>query len=92
MAFDALLSRMRVRATAHRFRSSFRDWAGETTAFPRELAEAALADAVGNTTKRACLRGDAREKRRDLMRCLVQLCDGQSQLAEKHVMLRDRHV
>jgi hypothetical protein len=34
--------------TVHGFRSSFRDWAAETTNFPREVAEAALAHAVGD--------------------------------------------
>lgn len=67
MAFDALLTRMKVRATAHGFRSSFRDWVGEETNFARELAEAALAHAVGDATERAYRRGDALEKRRELM-------------------------
>lgn len=53
--------------TVHGFRSSFRDWAGECTAFPRELAEAALAHVVGDQTERAYRRGDALEKRRKLM-------------------------
>jgi integrase len=67
MAFDALLTRMKVRATAHGFRSSFRDWAGDATDFPREVVEAALAHAVGDATERAYRRGDALEKRRKLM-------------------------
>ena len=54
-------------ATVHGFRSSFRDWAGECTAFPREVAEAALAHVVGDETERAYRRGDALEKRRLLM-------------------------
>jgi integrase len=53
--------------TVHGFRSSFRDWAGECTAFPREVAEAALAHTVGDETERAYRRGDALEKRRLLM-------------------------
>lgn len=53
--------------TVHGFRSSFRDWAGESTAFPREVAEAALAHVVGDETERAYRRGDALEKRRKLM-------------------------
>lgn len=53
--------------TVHGFRSSFRDWAGECTAFPREVAEAALAHVVGDQTERAYRRGDALEKRRKLM-------------------------
>ncbi len=53
--------------TVHGFRSSFRDWAAEETPFAREIAEAALAHVVGDTTERAYRRGDALEKRRQLM-------------------------
>ncbi|KQQ13538.1 integrase [Methylobacterium sp. Leaf123] len=67
MAFSALLTRMGCAATAHAFRSSFRDWAGEATATPREVAEAALAHAVGDAVELAYRRGDALEKRRALM-------------------------
>jgi integrase len=67
MAFNALVTRMKVRATAHGFRSSFRDWAGDATSFPRDLAEQALAHAVGDATERAYRRGDALQKRRELM-------------------------
>ncbi len=63
-----LMRRMKVEQfTPHGFRSSFRDWAGECTAFPRELAEAALAHSVGDETERAYRRGDALAKRRKLM-------------------------
>jgi integrase len=68
MALDTTLKRMRVGGvTVHGFRSSFRDWAGETTNFPREIAEAALAHMTGDATERAYRRGDALEKRRKLM-------------------------
>ena len=69
MAMAMLLQkRMKLDAiTVHGFRSSFRDWAGESTSFPRELAEAALAHIVGNEVERAYRRGDALEKRRELM-------------------------
>jgi integrase len=67
MAFDMLLRRMKMDVTVHGFRSSFRDWAGEATTFPREVAEAALAHVVGDETERAYRRGDALEKRRRLM-------------------------
>jgi integrase len=67
MAFEMLLRRMKVDVTVHGFRSSFRDWAGEATTFPREVAEAALSHAVGDETERAYRRGDALEKRRKLM-------------------------
>ena len=45
--------------TIHGFRSSFRDWCGDATHFPREVAEAALAHATGDETERAYRRGDA---------------------------------
>lgn len=53
--------------TVHGFRSAFRDWAAEETTHPREVAEAALAHVVGDTTERAYRRGDALAKRRKLM-------------------------
>lgn len=67
MAFDMQLRRLELEVTTHGFRSSFRDWAGEETSFPREVAEAALAHTVGDATERAYRRADALEKRRKLM-------------------------
>ena len=55
------------KCTVHGFRSSFRDWAGDETEFPRELAEAALSHKVGNDTELAYRRSDALAKRRRLM-------------------------
>ena len=76
MAFAMLLRRMgRDDLTTHGFRSTFRDWAGETTNFPRELAEAALAHAVGDDVERAYRRGDALEKRRKLMDAWARYCE-----------------
>ena len=67
-AMEMLLGRMKVdQYTTHGFRSAFRDWAGDATTFPRELAEAALAHKVGDETERAYRRSDALEKRRKLM-------------------------
>jgi integrase len=60
--------------TVHGFRSAFRDWAGERTNFPREVAEAALAHVVGDETERAYRRGDALEKRRALMEAWAAFC------------------
>lgn len=62
MAMEMVLRRMQVPVTVHGFRSTFRDWAGEETHFAREIAEAALAHAVGDQTERAYRRGDALEK------------------------------
>ena len=67
MALAMLLRRMEVDATIHGFRSSFRDWAGEVSPFPSDLAEMALAHLVGDATERAYRRGDGFAKRRDLM-------------------------
>ena len=62
--------------TIHGFRSSFRDWAGERTAFPREVAEQCLAHRVGDETERAYRRGDALEKRRTLMQAWAGFVTG----------------
>lgn len=67
MALEMVLRRMKIDVTVHGFRSAFRDWAGERTHFPREVAEAALAHLVGDAVERAYRRGDALEKRRKLM-------------------------
>jgi integrase len=75
MAMDMLLRRMKAGdVTVHGFRSSFRDWAGELTGFPREVAEAALAHAVGDETEQAYRRGDALGKRRKLMDAWASYC------------------
>jgi integrase len=61
-------------ATAHGFRSSFRDWCGEATNYPREIAEAALAHQVGSAVEQAYRRGDALAKRRQLMNAWSDYC------------------
>ena len=68
MALEKLMQRMKVgQYTPHGFRSAFRDWCGDQTSFPREVAEAALAHKTGHDTENAYRRGDALEKRRKLM-------------------------
>jgi integrase len=61
-------------ATLHGMRSAFRDWAGDKTTFPREVAEGCLAHAVGNAVEQAYRRGDALEKRRKLMDAWADYC------------------
>ncbi|MAI48984.1 MAG: integrase [Flammeovirgaceae bacterium TMED32] len=51
----------------HGFRSSFRDWSGEVSSFPRDVAEMALAHAVENKVEAAYRRGDLFEKRTKMM-------------------------
>jgi integrase len=65
MTLAAVLKRLKVPVTVHGFRSTFRDWAEETTSFPHEVKEAALAHAVGNKVEaayraRICLRSGGR--------------------------------
>jgi len=60
--------------TPHGMRSAFRDWAGNETDFPRELAEAALAHAVGDKAEQAYRRDDALEPRRQLMQQWANYC------------------
>ena len=67
MSLGAVLKRMGVPATVHGFRSTFRDWAGETTSFPREVIEHALAHKLKDKAEAAYARGTLFEKRRRLM-------------------------
>jgi integrase len=60
--------------TAHGFRSTFRDWAAETTGFPSEVVEMALAHAVGDKVEAAYRRGDLFQKRRELMEAWSTYC------------------
>ena len=76
MALNMLLRRLGVDVTSHGFRSSFRDWAGEATNYPRELAEEALAHRIGDETERAYRRGSALERRRPMMEDWANYCTG----------------
>ena len=67
MSLTAVLRRMKVDVTAHGFRSTFRDWASEYTSHSSEVAEMALAHAVGDKVEAAYRRGDLYEKRALLM-------------------------
>jgi integrase len=75
MAMEMALRRMNVDVTVHGFRSAFRDWCGEETSFPREVAEAALAHVIGDKAEQAYRRGDALEKRRALMAAWAEWCE-----------------
>jgi integrase len=78
-AMEMLLRRLKAdEYTVHGFRSSFRDWAGDETHFPREIAEAALAHRVGDATEQAYRRADALAKRRELMQSWANFCDEKS--------------
>lgn len=68
MALLKLLDRMKVDVTAHGFRSSFSDWAAESTHYPREVVEMALAHSIKNKVEAAYRRGDLLDKRLPLMK------------------------
>ena len=77
MAMEMLLRRMGADAvTVHGFRSSFKIWATETTSFPNDLSEAALAHVTGNAVERAYKRTDALERRRELMQAWARFIEG----------------
>lgn len=75
MAMEMVLRRMQVSETVHGFRSSFRDWAGNRTSFPRELAEHALAHVIGDKAEQAYRRDDALERRRPMMEAWAAHCE-----------------
>jgi integrase len=71
-----MLRRMKVGgATVHGFRSSFRDWAGNVSNFPREVVETALAHVIGDKAQQAYRRSDALDKRRKLMEAWSAYCE-----------------
>jgi len=75
MSMLMLLRRLdRGDLTIHGFRSTFRDWAAERTNFPAEVAEMALAHAVGDKVEAAYRRGDLFEKRRQLAEAWAKFC------------------
>lgn len=75
MAMAMLLRRMDLTDTVHGFRSSFRDWASESTSFPHEVCEMALSHTIGNKSEAAYRRGDLFEKRRRLMEAWASFCN-----------------
>jgi integrase len=76
MALEMVLRRMGVdNTTVHGFRSAFRDWAGNETHFPRELAEHALAHVIGDKAEQAYRRSDALARRRELMDAWARHCE-----------------
>ena len=78
MAIAMLLRRMgRSDITTHGFRSTFRDWAGDATEYPRELIEQALAHTIQNKAERAYRRGTAVDRRRRLMEDWASYCASQ---------------
>lgn len=76
MAMLMQLRRMVDGFTVHGFRSSFRDWAAESTGFSHEVCEMALAHTIGNKSEAAYRRGALMPKRRKLMEAWADFCRG----------------
>ena len=74
MAMPKTLKRLKVDATVHGFRSSFRDWVSEETEFSPEIAEMALAHTIGNKVEAAYRRKDLLARRRVLMNAWESYC------------------
>jgi integrase len=78
LAFVAMITTVKelgYSATVHGFRSTFRDWAAECTAFPSDVVEMALAHAIGSKVEAAYRRGDLFNKRRQLMDAWAKYCE-----------------
>jgi integrase len=83
MALLQTLRRMkRDDLTSHGFRSTFRDWAAETTAYPNEVVEMALAHVIESKAEAAYRRGDLFEKRRRLMADWAMYCEAPAKRIE----------
>lgn len=65
-------------ATVHGFRSTFKDWCSEQTAYPNEMSEMALSHTVSDKVEQAYRRGDMRDRRRRLMDDWADFCAGRA--------------
>ena len=88
-AMELVLRRMKIDdVTVHGFRSSFRDWAGNVSNFPREITETALAHVIGDKAEQAYRRSDALEKRRKLMEAWAAYCEPKGSENVIHIQRR----
>jgi integrase len=71
---NAVLRRMGADCVTHGMRSTFRDWIGERTAYPHDVAEMALAHTIENKAEAAYRRGDMMDKRRHMMQAWADFC------------------
>jgi len=74
MTLTAVVRRLEAPAVPHGFRSTFRDWAAERTNYPRDVAEMALAHAIGDKVEAAYRRGDLLHKRTRMMADWAAFC------------------
>lgn len=91
MSMAMVLRRMgRADLTVHGFRSSFRDWAGDATDYPRDLAEMALAHTIKDKVEAAYRRGDMLERRAVMMTAWAEFADRGPAVGEKVVPIRSK--
>lgn len=74
MALTQIVRRLHPEVTVHGFRSTFRDWAAETTEYANEVLEMCLAHAVASSVEKAYRRGDLLERRREVMDAWAKYC------------------
>ena len=92
-SLTTVLHRMGHRGiTQHGFRSTFRDWAGEMTSYPREVIEHALAHKLKDKAEAAYQRGDLLEKRKGLMNDWARYLDDLKSMEPGKVVPFDRAV
>jgi integrase len=77
-----LLRDLHPTITVHGFRSTFKDWASETTSFPDHLSELALAHVSADKVRAAYARSDLFQKRRELMEAWVDYCESAPRVAK----------
>lgn len=75
MSLSAVLRRMDVDGTVHGFRSTFKDWARNSTAYADEVSELALAHVNDNATRAAYARDELMPKRDAMMRDWAKFVD-----------------
>ncbi|MER9722611.1 MULTISPECIES: integrase arm-type DNA-binding domain-containing protein [unclassified Mesorhizobium] len=85
MTLSAAMRRMGVSAVPHGFRSTFRDWVAERTAYPSDVAEMALAHSIRNKVEAAYRRGDLFDKRRQPMQDWADFCEAVRPPASPHL-------
>jgi integrase len=73
-AMREILRKIKPGVTVHGFRSTFRDWAGDETEYPRDLIEVCLSHQVGNSVERAYRRRSALVKRHEIMQAWAEFC------------------
>jgi integrase len=89
MSMAAVLKRMKIAdVTVHGFRSVFRQWAGDNTTIAREVIEASLAHAIGDSTERAYARNDLFDRRRELMEAWAAFCASTGKPSDNVVQIR----